>query len=119
MRVLSARTAWRLFLVAIAVLVSLAYIGDRSANRYADSEGWVSHTREVEAQIATLRADIAMASASRYQIPSDPAAMDRYKAAVQDVSVQIVALQRFTGDNPVQQENIRKLRPLLATTAWR
>jgi signal transduction histidine kinase len=113
MRVLSARTAWRLFLVAIAVLVSLAYIGDRSANRYADSEAWVSHTRQVEAQIATLRADIAMASASRYQIPSDSTAVDRYKAAAQDVSVQIVALQRLTGDNPVQQENIRKLRPLL------
>lgn len=111
MRVLSAKTAWHLFLIAIAVVVSLAYIGDRSANRYADSEAWVSHTREVEAEIAMLRADIAMASASRYQIPSDPAAMDRYKDATQDVSVQIMALERLTADNPVQQENIRKLRP--------
>jgi signal transduction histidine kinase len=114
MKVLSVRLAWQLFVGAMLILVVIAYIGDRAAAQYAESETWVSHTREVESQIALLRADMAVASAARFQAAEDPAAMQRYQDAVTGVDALLNQLQFLTADNPVEQENVRQLRPAVA-----
>ncbi len=111
MKVISARTAWHLFIAALLILAGFAYMGDRTARQYASSEAWVSHTREVESQIALLRAQMAVASSSGYESHADPAALQRYQQASQGVEDSIDQLQMLTHDNPVEQENLRKLRP--------
>jgi signal transduction histidine kinase len=114
MKVISIRLAWHLFVGAMLILALIAYIGDRAAAQYASSEGWVSHTREVESQIALLRADMAVASAARFQAPVDPAAQQRYRDAVLSVDAVLNQLQVLTADNPVEQQNIGLLRPAIA-----
>ncbi|HTZ72986.1 MAG TPA: histidine kinase [Candidatus Aquilonibacter sp.] len=111
MKVISARAAWRLFIAALLILAGFAYMGDRTAQQYASSEAWVSHTREVESQIALLRAEMAAAFSAGYESHADPAALGRYQQASQSVEGTLDALQTLTQDNPVERENLRKLRP--------
>lgn len=114
MKVISVRTAWHLFVVALLVLAAIAYFGDRAAQGYATSEDWVSHTREVEAQISFLRAEMSVASTARYESHADPTAIERYRSAAANVEGTVDEIQRLTVDNPVEQENVRKLRPVVA-----
>lgn len=117
MQELTPRSAWTLFIVSIVLLGGLAFYASRSAERYTDSERWVSHTREVEWQLALLRSDLAIAA-----LPAngtDGAAL-RPVAANQSerkVETQIAEIQRLTEDNPVQQASIGKLASLLRPLA--
>ncbi len=111
MSVLSAQAAWRVFVAAILLLAAIAYWGDRSAERYASSEAWVSHTREVEAQISSLRAAMAVASAAQYEAHVDPTAAARYRDASGKIEGALDELQSLTRDNPVEQDNLARLRP--------
>lgn len=52
MQGLSPKSAWTLFVVSIVLLGGLAFFANRSVVRYADSEGWVAHTREVEWRVS-------------------------------------------------------------------
>jgi signal transduction histidine kinase len=111
MKAISPRLAWQLFVVSIVLLLGFAYFGLSRAQQYRESLGWVNHTLQVEAEIATLRADIAASSTARYQVPADPKALARYSAASGAVEGVVDQLQKSTNDNSVQQANIAKLRP--------
>lgn len=110
MKAISVRFAWYLFVGAILVLAVIAFVADRAEQQYASSEAWVSHTREVEAQIAALRAVVAMASSAPYQTAADPTAAVRYRQASGSVPGLVNELQFLTNDNPVQQTNVNRLR---------
>jgi signal transduction histidine kinase len=110
MKTISPRFAWQLFIVSILLLLAFAYYGLSRAEQFRQSQAWVVHTLQVEAEIARLRADIATASASSYQIPTDPTALARYTAAVHAIDGGLDTLQTLTADNSVQQGNIAKLR---------
>lgn len=117
MQELTPRSAWTLFLVSIVLLAGLAFYASRSAERYTDSERWVSHTREVEWQLALLRSELAMAGLPA--IGADGAASRPVAAnqAGRKVETQIAEIQRLTEDNPVQQASIAKLASLLRPAA--
>src|ERR1051326_3052259 len=112
---LSPRSATWLFVAGILVLALLAYVSDQSASRYAASEARVSHTREVETQLALLQADIARASRRSYQdiLLAEPGAASHQHADFADVHNRMTEIQRLTSDNPLQQSNFDKLRPLI------
>jgi signal transduction histidine kinase len=114
MKMISVRTAWHLFVVALLLLAGIAYFGDRAAQGYAASEDWVSHTREVEAQISLLRAEMSVASAAQYESHADTTALERYRSAAASVDGTFDQIQQLTVDNPVEQENVKKLRPVVA-----
>ena len=114
MKVISVRLAWHLFIVALLLLAAIAYFGDRAAQGYAASEDWVSHTREVEAQISLLRAEMSVASAAQYESRADSTALERYRSAAVSIGGTVDEIQQLTADNPVEQENVRKLRPVVA-----
>ena len=115
MQGLSSRSATWLFVVGIVILAVLAYVSDRSAGRYAASEAWVSHTREVETQLAQLQADIARASRRSYQdiLLGEPEAAEHQHANFADVRNRISRIQQLTSDNSLQQSNFAKLQPLI------
>jgi len=117
MRVLSPRTAWHLFVLFVLLILAISYLGDRSANRYADSEAWVSHTQEVQTQIALLRFSMASTSSTRFQVATAPEVMSRYEIYSGSIESHLAELQRLTTDNPKQQENLAKLTPLIRQ--WR
>jgi signal transduction histidine kinase len=116
MTTLSARTAFWLFVSSIGVLAVLAYVADRSATRYAASEGWVSHTREVETQLAQLQAEIARASRRSYQdiLLEDPEGATHQQTNFADVDARLAQIRALTADNKDQQQNFAKLQPLIA-----
>ena len=115
MTTLSTRTALWLFVSSIGVLAMLAYVADRSAIRYAASEGWVSHTREVETQLAQLQAEIARASRRSYQdiLLEDPQGAIHQQTNFADVAARLAQIQVLTSDNHDQQQNFAKLQPLI------
>lgn len=113
MKAFSFRKAWPLFAASIAVLASLAYMGDLSASRYAASESSLSHMREVELQVALLRSRMEAASALRFQVLADPEAVSHYARTMDLLEVRFAELQRLTEDNEAQQADLAKLRPLL------
>jgi len=110
---LTPRSAWTLFIVSIVLLGGLAFYASQSAENYTDSERWVSHTREVEWQLALLRSELAISALQARgadEAALRPAAVSQPERKVE---TQIAEIQRLTEDNPVQQASIGKLASLL------
>src|SRR5579862_974065 len=110
---LTPRSAWTLFIVSIVLLGGLAFYASQSAENYTDSERWVSHTREVEWQLALLRSELAISALQARgadEAALRPAAVSQPE---RQVETQIAEIQRLTEDNPVQQASIGKLASLL------
>jgi len=112
---ISSRTAWLLFVFSVLLMVGVTLAGDRATTLYAKSEWWVSHTHEVEAQIALLRASIGGASSTRFQyrITGDPATLQRYQRSAGSVEATLTKLKELTADNPEQQKTIEEITPLI------
>jgi signal transduction histidine kinase len=111
---LSSATVSVVFGVSVAILLGLAYAAQRGTEEYARSEGWVSHTREVEAQLALLRRDLSVVSNARYEMASDPAAKGKYDHAYSQIQSRLDSLTALTADNPDQTRRLRELRELSA-----
>ena len=81
-------------------------------NKARDDSGWVVHTVEVENQINTLLLEIRRAeSAARgYLLTSGPEFLADHETAVAHIIPDSTSSPDLTSDNPVQVENIRKLR---------
>jgi len=102
----SSRSAWWLFAISIALLAGIAYLSDRSTARYANSEHWVRHTREVEWRLALLRSDVASISAESQASPAKPGTNH---SALRQVENDLRQVKELTEDNPVQQAHIGEL----------
>jgi signal transduction histidine kinase len=93
-------------LVAISALSVVLVTQSRKDNR------WVVHTVEVENQVNALLLDIRRAeSAVRgYMLSSGPQFLTEHETAVAAIRPELDRLTVLTADNPVQVENIVKLR---------
>src|SRR5205085_303410 len=82
-------------------------------NRARDDNGLVVHTVEVENQVNTVLLEIRRAeSAARgYLLTYGPQFLADHESAVARIIPDLDRLAQLTADNPVQVENIRKLRP--------
>jgi len=103
---LSPKSAWALFVASIVLLGGLAYFANRSADRYAESESWAAHTREVEWHLSELRGDLALSAAA---LPGRANSVSAHE--------QLDQLKKLTADNPEQQRNVATLSALLETEA--
>jgi signal transduction histidine kinase len=99
------------FLVLVAVSAASVIL----VNRAREDNAWVVHTVEAENQISTLLLKIRRAeSATRgYLLTSQPQFLAEYEAAVAGILPDVDKLTRQAGDNSVQIENSKKLRPLV------
>ena len=104
-----------LFVAGFLVLVAVSAASVILVNRAREDNAWVVHTVEVENQISTLLLKIRRAeSAARgYLLTSQPQFLAEYEAAVAGIVPDLEKLTRQAGDNLVQIENIKKLRPLV------
>ena len=96
------------FLVLVTVSASSVIL----VNKAREDSAWVVHTVEVENNIDTLLLEIRRAeSAARgYLLTLGPEFLTDHKNAVAAIVPDLEKLSRLTGDNPVQVENVRKLR---------
>lgn len=115
MRPVSGRALWIIFVCSLLVLITTGIAADTMTTRYASSEFWVSHTHEVETRLVSLRSDLLSAEASRlaYVVSQDESQLPAYDEAMRAVPNELDSLQRFTRDNPRQQQRLSELRPLI------
>jgi signal transduction histidine kinase len=94
------------------VLVAISTASVLLVNKAREDNGLVVHTVEAQNQIATLLLEIRRAeSAARgYLLTLGPEFLADHEAAVSTIPGNLDKLARLTSDNPVQVENVRKLR---------
>jgi signal transduction histidine kinase len=99
------------------VLVAISAASVLLVNKARDDSGWVIHTVEVEDQTSTLLLEVRRAeSAARgYLLTRGAEFLSDHETAVAEVMPELDKLGELTRDNPVQVENIRKLRPAIET----
>ena len=80
-----------------------------------EDNAWVVHTVEVENQVSTVLLEIRRAegAARGYLLTSQPQFLEEYQTAAAGIVPDLEKLSRQIGDNPVQIESIRDLRPLV------
>jgi signal transduction histidine kinase len=115
MRHLSERMTWTLFGFTMAVLIIVLFFAFTATSRYALNQQWLSHTQEVELGVARLRAEIFTAESSRFAfiLSGEPASLDMYNQATQEIPYRVIEIQNLTVDNPSQQQRISQLRTLI------
>jgi len=94
------------------VLVAISAASIILVNKAREDSGWVVHTVEVENQINALLLDIRRTeSAARgYLLTHGPEFLTDYEAAVGLVLPDVDKLSQLTTDNPLQAENLKKMR---------
>jgi signal transduction histidine kinase len=111
------RAIWQILLLAAGffVLVAISIASVILVNRARDDNALVVHTVEMENQINTLLLEIRRAeSAARgYLLTYGPQFLADHAAAVASIMPAVDQLAQRASDNPVQTENIRKLRPAI------
>lgn len=108
------RTIGQILLLAAGflVLVAISVTSVLLVNQARQDNGWVVHTVEVENQVNTVLLEIRRAeSAARgYLLTSGPEFLRDHQASITAVLPDVAKLQQLTSDNPVQVENVRRLR---------
>ena len=96
------------FLVLVAVSAACVLF----VNEARDASAWVVHTVETENQTNALMLEIrrAESGARGYLLTQGPEFLEDHQAAVAEVMPELDKLGQLTVDNPVQVENVRKLR---------
>jgi signal transduction histidine kinase len=102
-----------LLTAALLVLVAISTSSILLVNKSRRDNGWVVHTVEVENQLSTLLLQIRRAeSAARgYLLTSEPRFLVEHEAAVATILPDVDKLMQLSGDNSIQRENVRQLRP--------
>jgi signal transduction histidine kinase len=101
------------FLVLVAISAESVFI----VNRARDDSAAVLHTVQVENQTNALLLEVrrAESGARGYLLTKGPEFLADHEAAVAEIGPELDKLARLTRDNPVQVENIRKLRAAIET----
>jgi signal transduction histidine kinase len=105
--------------IAASALIILICIGALSywsqVSNEADRE-WVTHTHLVVERLQAIRIDITQAETGQrgYILTGQERYLESYGTGVEKVGNDINSLQDLTSDNPREQEDIKRLRPLIA-----
>ena len=96
------------FLVLVAISTTSVVL----VNQSRKDNGWVVHTVEVENQMNALLLEVrrAESGARGFLLTSEPRFRTEYEAAVAAVIANTDKLKQLSRDNPVQVENIKRLR---------
>jgi CHASE3 domain sensor protein len=114
------RSTRRLILVGLLVpclLVSIpAILAYRAQQQLFDSFRWVSHTLEVQHQLQHLRSLLTDAETGMrgFMLSSRDNYLEPYRGALAQLPRETALLRTLTADNPVQQDHLRHLEPLVA-----
>jgi signal transduction histidine kinase len=110
---------WQILLLTAGflVLVAISVASVLLVNKARDDSGLVVHTVEVENQTNALLLEIRRAeSAARgYLLTSGPEFLRDHEDALAEIHPDLDKLAHLTLDNPVQVENVRKMRAAIET----
>jgi len=102
-----------LLAAALLVLVAISASSVLLVTKSREDNGGVVHTVEVENQISTLLLQIhrAESAARGYLLTSEPRFLVEHEAAIATILPDVDKLMQLSGDNSVQGEKVKQLRP--------
>jgi len=108
MRYLSERTSWVVFSTSVIVVIVLGIAASAMTSRYAESEKWVAHTREVGTRLPRTRADMLAVESARtgYILSGDEGRLSQFSDATKAIHHDVEELRSLTRDNPSQDERL-------------
>jgi PAS domain S-box-containing protein len=103
------------FGVALALLLIIGFVSYTTTLHSIDSFKWVNHSREVLSQTEVLSSKVFEAGdqARSYLITGSDSFLKTFSSDLDEIMMDFRKLKKLTGDNPVQQQNLAKLEPLL------
>jgi CheY-like chemotaxis protein/CHASE3 domain sensor protein/putative methionine-R-sulfoxide reductase with GAF domain len=103
------------FAVCTFILVAVAIFSFRNSERFVRASQMVAHTHEVMYEFDLILASTldAESAARGYIITGDRDHLQNHRSATLSAAQHLDKVAELTRDNPVQQENIAKLRPQL------
>ncbi|AWV05073.1 chemotaxis protein [Burkholderia sp. JP2-270] len=107
---------WLSFITILVVVVVVGATAYRSTVKFAEAAQWVIHTQKVLTRISDLLVTLVDAETGQrgYLITGEIRYLEPYQAALRGIDANIRDLKESTVDNPVQQERLRKIEPLVA-----
>jgi PAS domain S-box-containing protein len=104
------------FALAAAALIAVGILTYISVLRFREDAGLVDHTHQVLNGLSELVSSITVAESGQrgYIITGKEEYLQPYQASRQAVGEQMQRLRDLTSDNPVQQQNLNSLTPLVA-----
>jgi PAS domain S-box-containing protein len=109
------------FLLAVALMVTIAGASFGFTSKLRESDQWVSHTQEVLKEIQDVATDVTRLQSEQrgYFISGDAKLLERYAQAREAVRKNLAEVHQLTADNRWQQERVDQLRPLIdRRIAW-
>ena len=105
------------FVLATILLLGVGAVSLANTVRLGDTEGWVTHTHAVLAQLNSILASVTDAEASQrgYLITADPRYLAPYDQARATVGGELTDLQQLTVDDATQQARVVELRAAIST----
>lgn len=102
-------------LLALLLLSSVGIAASNNINNLIQNQYWVDHTYKVLAAIGEATTALNEATLNRrgFVISQDSSYITSYKTSVQQVWTTIQQLQKLTADNPLQQQRIQLLKPVV------
>jgi signal transduction histidine kinase len=109
----SSKVIAALVLSAMAGVGLLSYWGEV---RNEEDRQWVTHTMAVVEKLQAIRIDITRAEAGQrgYLLTGEESYLETYQAGLDELHGDMEELRQLTSDNPVRQEAILRLDPLIA-----
>jgi methyl-accepting chemotaxis protein len=104
------------FGLALVVLLVVGAVSYDSIRKFNSSADWVRHTHEVLTGLDELLSGMKDAETGErgYVITGEPRYLEPYNAARDLVDQKLKLVRRLTSDNPVQQQRLEVLEPLVA-----
>lgn len=103
------------FSVGLLALLIVSAVTFTSVTKMNDNAFWVDHTHEVLAELEEVVSLLKDAETGQrgYLITGEDRYQEPYVLALPEISMAIDEVQELTSDNPVQQQRIAQLRPLV------
>jgi signal transduction histidine kinase len=100
---------------ALVILLGIGILSFRSTVRDEEDRGWVAHTHLVLEILQAVSIDATQAESSErgYILAGQEKYLEPYWAGLGQVRRDIEGLRKLTADNPIQQDAIKRLKPLM------
>jgi methyl-accepting chemotaxis protein len=104
------------FGLALVVLVVVGAVSYDSTKKFNSSAGWVRHTYEILSGLDELLSGMKDAETGErgYVITGEPRYLEPYNTAREVVDQKLKLVRRLSSDNPIQQQRLEVLEPLVA-----
>jgi signal transduction histidine kinase len=101
---------------ALVILLSIGVLSFRSMLKDEADRAWVTHTYIVVESLEQILIDVTQAEASQrgYILTGDRKYLEPLQKRINNVNQDLNEFRRLTSDNPVQQEALRQLEPVIA-----